>query len=76
MDRPLIRLDQASYIAGHARDAHASAQAAIGAITDLPAPMRVPLLITQAEAVAPAIAALSPEVADQYRQELATLSTQ
>lgn len=46
MDRPLIRLDQARYLATQARDPHAAAQAALGAITDLPAALRVPLLVT------------------------------
>ncbi len=74
MDRPLIRLDQARYLATHARDPHAAAQAALGAITDLPAALRVPLLVTQARAVAPAISALSPQAAGRYHEELTALT--
>jgi hypothetical protein len=37
--------------------------------------MRVPLLITQAEAAAPPIATLSPDTADQYREELPPLAS-
>lgn len=74
MDRPLIRLDQARYLAAQARDPHAAAQAALGAITDLPAALRVPLLVTQARAVAPAISALSPQAAGRYHEELTALT--
>jgi transcriptional regulator with XRE-family HTH domain len=74
MDRPLIRLDQARYLADQARDPHAAAQAALGAITDLPAPLRVPLLVAQARAVAPAISALSPHAAGRYNEELTALT--
>jgi hypothetical protein len=76
MDRPLIRLDQARYLAAQVRDPHAAAQAALGAITDLPAALRVPLLVTQARAVAPAISALSSEAAGRYDEELTALTAQ
>jgi len=74
MDRPLIRLDRARHLAGQADDPQAAAQVAIGAISDLPAPLRVPLLITQAKTVTPLIAALSPQVAGQYDDELTALT--
>jgi hypothetical protein len=74
MDRPLIRIDQARYLAAQARDPHAAAQAALGAIADLPAPLRVPLLVAQARAVAPAISALSPHAAGRYQEELTALT--
>ena len=74
MDRPLIRLDQARYLATQARDPHAAAQAALGAITDLPPALRVPLLVAQARAVAPAISALSPQAAGRYDEELTALT--
>jgi hypothetical protein len=76
MDRPLIRLDRARHLAARDRDPHAAARAALAAITGLPAPLRVPLLITQASAIAPAIAALSPQAAGQYREELTALTAQ
>ena len=76
MDRPLIRLDQARYLATQARDPHAAAQVAITAITDLPAALRVPLLVAQARAVAPAISVLSQQAAGRYHEELTALTTQ
>jgi hypothetical protein len=74
MDRPLIRLDWARHLAARARDPHAAAQTAITAITDLPAPLRVPLLITQAKTLTPVIAAISPQAASQYHEELTALT--
>jgi hypothetical protein len=74
MDRPLIRLDRARHLATQARDPHAAAQTAITAITDLPAPLRVPLLITQAKPLTPVIAAISPHAASQYHEELTALT--
>jgi hypothetical protein len=74
MDRPLIRLDRARHLATQTRDPHATAQTAITAITDLPAPLRVPLLITQAKTITPAIAAISPQAARQYHEELTALT--
>lgn len=76
MDRPLIRLDQARYLATQARDPHAAAQAAITAIADLPPALRVPLLVTQARAVAPAISVLSPQAAGRYQEDLTALAVQ
>lgn len=73
MDRPLISLERAWYLASHARDPHAAARAAIQAIASLPPAMRVPLLIMQAESVAPAIESLSSDDASQYREELAVI---
>jgi hypothetical protein len=74
MDRPLILLDRARHLAAQARDPQAAAQTAIGAISDLPAPLRVPLLVTQAGTITPVIAALSPQAAGQYSDELAALT--
>jgi hypothetical protein len=76
MDRPLIRLDRARYLATQERDPHAAAQAALTAITDLPTPLRVPLLITQAKAITTEITALSAQAASQYCEELAALTPQ
>ena len=76
MDRPLIRLDQARYLATRGRDPHAAAQAAITAITDLPPTLRVPLLVTQARAIAPAISVLSPQAAGRYHEDLTALAVQ
>jgi hypothetical protein len=74
MDRPLIRLDRARHLTTQARDPHAAARTAITAITDLPAPLRVPLLITQAKTLTPAIAAISPQAASHYHEELTALT--
>ena len=76
MDRPLIRLDRARHLATQARDPHAAAQAAITAIAELPAPLRVPLLVTQAKTITPAIAALSPQTASQYHEQLTAITAQ
>lgn len=76
MDRPLIHLERARYLARHAHDADAAVQTAVQAIAGLRPAMRVPLLITQAESVAPFIAVLSPGTAGQYREELSGLVAQ
>ena len=65
MDRPLILLDRARYIAGQGDPS----QAATIAITALPAELRVPLLLTQTRQIADLIAHRSPHAAADLREK-------
>ena len=69
VDRPLILLDQASYLARSADPEHA-ADVAIGAITELAPVWRVPLLISKARAVGKTIATTSAQAYRRYSQTL------
>ncbi|SDG75199.1 hypothetical protein SAMN05421505_107183 [Sinosporangium album] len=62
MDRPLILLDRARYVAGQG-DSDQAAKIASDAITALPADLRVPLLVGQTRQVAALIARRSPHAA-------------
>jgi hypothetical protein len=73
MDRPLIQLDRARYLA-HRGDAEAGAQTALQAIADLPGPMRVPLLTAQATTLAADISQAAPAIARRYLEQLAPLT--
>ncbi|WP_188196658.1 hypothetical protein [Nonomuraea sp. SYSU D8015] len=67
LDRPLILLDRARYLAGQGEPDQAATVAA-GAITAVPAHLRVPLLMTQARQLADAIAQRSPRAAAELRE--------
>lgn len=69
MDRPLILLDRARYLACHSEPDEA-ADIAITAITSLGPSHRIPLLINEARAVAKTISAVSPRVGSRYLQML------
>jgi transcriptional regulator with XRE-family HTH domain len=69
VDRPLILLDRAMYLA-RADDPEHACDIALGAITDLPPGWRVPLLASKARAVGNAIAAASPQAGRCYQETL------
>jgi hypothetical protein len=69
MDRPLILLDRARYLARHGEPDQAASVGAT-AITTLAPSQRVPLLISQARAAGRAITAASPQTGRQYSQIL------
>jgi hypothetical protein len=71
MDRPLILFDRARYLARQG-EAEEAAQTAGHAITSLPQPMRVPLLMAQARDVGDHIARISGAVAADYRERVLT----
>jgi transcriptional regulator with XRE-family HTH domain len=74
MDRPLLLLHRAQYLAARGQADHA-AQIAVGAIADLAPPWRVPLLTRQAQVLGRDITAVSPQVGRQYAATLrATLA--
>jgi hypothetical protein len=74
MDRPLLLLYRAQYLAAQGQADHA-AQLAVGAIADLAPPWRVPLLTRQAQALGQDITAVSPQVGRRYAATLrATLA--
>ncbi|WP_155341393.1 hypothetical protein [Acrocarpospora corrugata] len=71
MDRPLILLDRARYLARQGNSAEAST-VAVNAITSLPSDMRVPLLLTQARNLADSMTHYAPQAASTLREALAS----
>jgi hypothetical protein len=69
MDRPLLLLNQADYLARHGEPAQAT-HVAVGAITDLAPGWRVPLLLSEARAVGKAITVVSPQAGRQCAEAL------
>jgi transcriptional regulator with XRE-family HTH domain len=69
MDRPLILLDRASYLA-RCGEPDQAASVGAAAITALAPGQRVPLLISQARTAGKAITAASPHAGRQYTQVL------
>jgi hypothetical protein len=69
MDRPLILFDRARHLVGQG-EAEEAAKIAGDAVTSLPAAMRVPLLMAQAQDVGDHIARESEIVATDYRDRV------
>ncbi|MFG2000429.1 hypothetical protein ACGFNU_14890 [Spirillospora sp. NPDC048911] len=73
MDRPLILLDRARYLAAQ-KNADAAAHTATIALENLAPGLRVPLLLEQAKALTRDPQSVSPAVAAHYSEQLTTLA--
>ncbi len=74
MDRPLILLSRAKYLA-HQGEADHAANVAITAIADLAPAWRVPLLVSEARAVGKTIMTASSQAGRQYARSLREIVT-
>ncbi len=72
IDRPLILLGRARYLAGRG-EAEQAADVAVAAITDLRPPWRVPLLVGEARWAGKVITAASPQIGRRYKEALREL---